>query len=412
MTQPSMSYPPPQQSPMPYRPASRLGWPVLRKKQMLVLPIITIILGSLVMGALVLLTTIGTSNKGIALLAILCSALVSSIGVLLLLWLDRWEPEPPHLLVAAFFWGGGVCLILVVIFNLLLSAVGGSGDFFGATIAAPLAEESAKALFLVLILLTSRRGRGEFNSLTDALVYAGFIGIGFSFIEDLMYIAGQKTVGEALLLAGIRLGLGAFSHSIYTAMTAIGIWKGMNSRGAMRFIWPFLGWCAAVLLHGLHNGSTFLGIGAFFGMLVLVALPAFICIVVMAVFAFRREGRVVQQQLPVMVHSGWISPTEAGWLGHLKGRKQQLAAAQSRGKEERTRLQAFRDNATELAFVRDRLDDQQRRNQQLSPELLTQHDELVGLLSNNKQWVDQQLAPHASGWSPMPGAPGTAYPMG
>lgn len=406
---PSMSFPPgpPQPGGAFGVPPQRRALPVLRKRQLVALPIITIILGSLIQAVLVLLTM--ASSKGIAVLAIALSALVSLIGVLLLAWLDRWEPEPPRLLMAAFFWGGGVGLVLVFVLDALLSVVGGSSDFFGAVIAAPLAEESAKGLFMVLILLTSRRGRGEFNSLTDALVYAGFIGIGFSFVEDMMYIAGQTSVGEALTLAGIRLGLGAFSHSIYTAMTAIGLWKGMNSSGAMRFIWPVIGWLGAVALHAIHNGSTFLGFGAYAAALVLVAFPAFIFVVVIGVRSSRREGTVVRQQLPVMVHAGWITPTEAGWLGNLSSRRQQLRAAQASGSEEQGRLKAFRDNVTELAFVRDRLDGQQHRHQPLSPELLAQHDELVGLIRNSHQWVDQRLAPHAGGWPVLPGQPGRVY---
>lgn len=380
--------------------------PVLRKKQALVLPIITIVLGSLIMAFFVLATMVG--SKGIAVLAIILSATLSTIGILLLLWLDRWEPEPPHLLVAAFFWGGGVSLILVLILNVFAGAFG-SGDFFSAVIAAPLTEETSKGLFLVLILLASRRGRAEFNSLTDALVYAGFIGIGFSFVEDMMYIAGQSSVGEALTLAGIRLGLGAFSHSIYVSMTAIGLWKGLNSSGAMRFIWPFLGWCAAVALHAIHNGSTFLGAGAYFGALILVAFPAFVFVIVIGVRSSRREGKVVREQLPAMVHAGWITPTEAGWLGNLKSRKEQLRSAKADGPEEKARLKAFRDNVTELAFVRDRLDEQQRRHQPLSPELLAQHDELVNLNRNSHQWVQQRLEPHAGGWPSLAGQPGMIY---
>ena len=406
MTQPMPYQQPGQFGPGPYPPPMPRTRPVLRKKQVLALPIITIILGSLVMGFFVLATVMG--NKGIAVLAIVLSATLSSIGILLLLWLDRWEPEPPHLLVAAFFWGGGVSLVLVLILSAFVEPLG-SGDFFSAVIAAPLTEETSKGLFLVLILLASRRGRAEFNSLTDALVYAGFIGIGFSFVEDMMYIAGQNSVGEALTLAGIRLGLGAFSHSIYVSMTAIGLWKGMNSSGAMRVIWPFLGWCGAVALHAIHNGSTFFGTGAYFLALVFVAFPALVFLIVIGVRSSRREGKVVRQQLPAMVHAGWITPTEAGWLGNLRGRKEQLRSANAQGPEEKQRLRAFRDNVTELAFVRDRLDEQQRRRQPLSPELLAQHDDLVTLIRNSQQWVQQRLEPHAGGWQTMQGQPGTVY---
>lgn len=379
-------------------------WPVLRKKQVFVVPLITIVIGALVMCALIGLTVLSTPLIGAV--AVLISAGASIIGIVFLLFLDRWEPEPPHLLVAAFFWGGGVSLLLVLTASPILALVGGDGEFFGAVISAPLIEESAKGLFLVLVLLASRRGRTEFNSLTDALVYAGFVGIGFSFIEDLLYIAGEPTLGGALTVAGVRIGLGAWAHSVYTSMTAIGLWLGVTSRGPMRVLWPFFGWCMAVLLHAIHNGSTFLGLGAYFLSLLMFSLPAFIAFVLLAVRSYRQEGRILVGQLPAMVYHGWITPEQATWLASIRSRKQAIAHARAHSRGELVRVAAFRDNVTELAFVRDRLD---RNGLPYSPELVAHHDELVGLLQAERQWMRAHLPPQPAGWHQIPAMPGPEY---
>lgn len=404
MTLPSQPSPGPQ----PPAPAGRapLSRP-LRKRQLMVLPIIVIVVGVLVLSAMLLLGVLGNKNPGIGLIGLFLSGLTCTIGILLLRLLDRWEPEPPQLLLAAFFWGGGVSLILVLGLSPFIDPH--LSDVFSSSVIAPIMEESSKGLFLVLVVLSSRRGRNEFNSLTDAIVYAGFVGIGFSFIEDTLYIAEQSTVNDAVTLAGMRLGLGAFSHSFYTTMTAIGLWKGVNSRGAMRFIWPFGGWLLAVCLHGLHNFSAALGEGAYFLTLLVIALPMVVIIVIAAVRSRRKEGAVVREQLPSMVHFGWITPAEAGWLGTLKSRKEQLARAKA-DPTDRRRMIAFCDNATELAFVRDRLDKQQAKGIQLSPELLAHHQELVGLLENNASWVNERLAPHAEGWPAIQGQQTAYYP--
>lgn len=394
------------QGPIPQGPITqgRLPqWPLLRKKQTFVVPIIAIVVGVLVMSFLIVLQLVFAPVQSI--IGLVLSALAAIVGILLLVWLDRWEPEPPHLLIAAFFWGGGVSLIVVLFVSPLLELVGGSGDFFGAVISAPLVEESAKGLFLVLVLLATRRGRAEFNSFTDALVYAGFVGFGFTFIEDLGYIGTQETVGDALSVAVIRIILGAWLHSIFTSMTAIGLWLGVNSRGVMRFVFPVLGWCVAVLLHALHNGSSFLGVG-YFAVLLLIFLPATIAVVVLAVRSHRREGEVVRRQLPVMVHNGWVTPDEAAWLSNLRSRKQALAYAKTQSRRERQRIAAFRDHVTELAFVRNRLD---RLGPPFSPDLVQQHDELVRLLVAEKQWVAQQLQPAPQAWQPVSPMPGQDY---
>lgn len=399
---PAMSVQP---APGSYAPTGpRPHWPILRKKQVFVVPIIAIAIGAIVMTILILMAVLPTPPIGI--LAVLISALASALGIFLLIWLDRWEPEPPHLLVSAFFWGAGVSVLFVFLISPVLAIVGGTGDFFGAVISAPLVEESAKGLFLVLVLLVTRRGRAEFNTLTDALVYAGFVGIGFSFVEDMLYISGQESVSGALTVAGLRIGLGAWAHSIYTAMTAIGLWLAVSQRGPSRFVWPFVGWAVAVMLHAIHNGSAFLGLGAWALSLLLFSLPAFVVFVVIAVRSHRREGRVMQGQIPIMVHNGWITPDEASWLGNLRSRRQALAHARGQGAVERKRVAGFRDNVTELAFVRDRLD---RMGPPWSPELMQQHDELVGIINANKEWVQQQLAPVPQGWQAMPPQPGLDY---
>lgn len=389
---------PPSQQRLPH-------WPVLRKKQVFVVPIAAIIVGALVMGFFVWQTLMFTQTS-IGLAAVALSAAAAIIGILLLTWLDRWEPEPPHLLLSAFFWGGGVALLLTLIGSIPFLVVGADSDFLMVAISAPLVEESAKGLFLVVVLLLTRRGRAEFNSLTDALVYSGFVGIGFAFVEDMLYIAGQDTLGSALTLAGVRVGLGAWSHAIYTAMTGIGLWLFVSSRSPARFLWVIGGWLVAVLLHAIHNGSTFLGLGAYFLSLLIFSLPALLVFIVLAVRSHRNEGRTVQSQLPAMVYYGWVTPEEADWLANLRSRKQVLQHAKTGGPQERTRVRAFKDHVTELAFVRDRLD---RMGPPFDRELVAQHDELVSLLEADKQWVAAHLQPIPSQWRHVPGIPGRDY---
>lgn len=392
------------QGPSALPPGRLPQWPVRRKKQAFVIPIIAIVIGALVMMLLILLQVVFTPVTGI--LGLTLSAATSIVLILLLGWLDRWEPEPPHLLLAGFFWGGGVALLMVFIGSPLLELFGGDGEFFTAVISAPLVEETAKGLFFLVVLLAGRRGRAEFNSLTDALVYAGFVGIGFAFVEHMSYIASGQSLADALAIAALRLGLGAWTHAIYVAMTAIGLWLGVNSRGAMRFVYPFLGWCVAVLLHAMNNGSTFLGPGAFFLNRLLFTLPALIVLVVIAVRSNRREGEIFRSQLPVMVYNGWVTPQEAAWLDNLRSRKQALAYAKTQGRHERQRLAAFRDHVTELAFVRHRLD---RLGPPFPPDLVRQHDDLVELLVSEKQWVAEQLQPPRPAWQPVHPVPGQDY---
>lgn len=391
MPQPGRAYPPQQ-------PAFPASWPMLRRKpQAVVIPIIAIVLGSLIGGLITLLTFGGAAMEGhafSAVMGIIFSAVVASLGVLYLNWLDRWEPEPPLLLVTAFFWGGGVALLITEIVNAIFAT---KNEFLVVAVRAPLVEESAKGAFFLLVMLTTRKARNELNSLTDALVYAGMIGIGFSFVEDLTYIARANSLGDATMTLFMR-GIGAFSHSIYTSLTAIGIWKGLNSRGALRVLWPMLGWLGAVTLHGIHNGSGFV-LGNALVTIAFVLLFDFACFVgflVLAWWSRRLEKRTVAQQLHPMVRRGWVTPQEADWLASLTQRRGRLKMP-ALPADEKKRLRSFSDDATELAFVRSRLDAQVARGERPSPELIAHHDELVALLQDSRAFVAArvpQTAPH------------------
>ncbi len=93
---------------------------------------------------------------------------------------------------------------------------------------APLTEEAAKGLFL-LLMMTGRR-RNELNSLTDCLVYAGLVGAGFAWLEDILYIGGGESVSESLATAALRLIMAPFAHSLFTTMFGIGVYFALQQR--------------------------------------------------------------------------------------------------------------------------------------------------------------------------------------
>ena len=89
-----------------------------------------------------------------------------------LLWLDRWEPEPPGYLLAAFAWGATVAALVAVFvntaFNLLLRVMydGPTSDVITAVVVAPVVEEVAKGAFVIGFWLLHRR---EFDGIVDML---------------------------------------------------------------------------------------------------------------------------------------------------------------------------------------------------------------------------------------------------
>ena len=348
-----MSVPAAPQHPLPVTP------PFQRKLRQVGAPLGVLILLGIIAGLIVTgltaLNPVGTS------VGFVLSGLAIAIVVLAYIWLDRWEPEPPRLLVFAFLWGASVAVVLSVIVGLFLDsliAAVGSQDTSWVSIAvgAPIIEEAAKGAFL-LLMMTGRR-RKELNSLTDCLVYAGLVGAGFAWLEDILYIAGGESLGDSLLTAAIRLIMGPFAHSLFTTMFGIGVWFALQQRSAIaKAGCIMLGYAGAVIMHGLWNGSSVIGPETYFAVYFFWMVPVFVFAIVLGVRSRRKEQRIVAEKLPDMVAAQLVTPSEATWLNSIKNRKLAIGyATRTAGKPAGKAVKAFAAQVVELAFVRDRID--------------------------------------------------------
>ncbi len=322
-------------------------------------PLAVIIGLSVIVGLLMILLT-ATNPVGTT-IGFVLSSIAIAVVVACYLWLDRWEPEPPRLLILAFLWGASVAIILSLALELWADAVflptpGLPEGFESTALRAPIIEEAAKGLFL-LIMMTGRR-RHELNSLTDCLVYAGLIGAGFAWFEDILYIANGEDLAASLVTAALRLIMAPFAHSLFLSMLAIGVYFALTQRhliGKVACIGA--GYIAAVVMHALWNGSSVIGIEAYFLVYLVWMMPMFGLAIWLAVRSRRREQLVVAAKLPNMVAANLITANEASWLGSIRNRKLAIGAASRHGgKAAGKDVKAFATQVVELAFIRDRID--------------------------------------------------------
>ncbi|HRD10585.1 MAG TPA: PrsW family intramembrane metalloprotease [Mycobacterium sp.] len=332
--------------PLP-RPIRKVGAPLA----------VIIALGTLAGLILILLTAVNPAGTA---LGFVLSTIAMSLVLLCYLWLDRWEPEPPRLLVLAFLWGASIAIVVSVLLEAYIESAINPGQtatsFVTVAVVAPVVEEAAKGMFL-LIMMTGRR-RNELNSLTDCLVYAGVVAVGFAWLEDIFYIADGETLASSLVTAAMRLIMGPFAHPLFTTFTGVGVYFALQQRNTLAKVgYVVLGYLAAVVMHGLWNGSALVGVQAYFGVYVAWMMPIFGLAIALAVGSRRREQRIVAEKLPGMVAAGLVTPQEAGWLGSIGTRKQAVAAVRhSGGRAAGVAVQKFAAQVIELAFVRDRID--------------------------------------------------------
>ncbi|MDD9205497.1 PrsW family intramembrane metalloprotease [Georgenia sp. 10Sc9-8] len=281
-------------------------------------------------------------------------AVLPLVGVLATIaWVDRWEPEPRGLLLAALLWGAGVAtgvsIVLNDTFSMVVYTATGSTDaatFLSAVVSAPVVEESAKGVGLLLIFLLRRR---FFDGPVDGIVYAGTVAAGFAFVENVLYfVQYSDTVLQTFVVRGVQ---SPFAHLLFTACMglALGVAARSRNRGAWVGLLP-LGWLAAVLLHALWNGSAAFGVHSV--VYVVFQVPFFVGVVVLVVWLRSRERAVIARQLREYASAGWFVPHEVEMLTSLPARRAARSWARDRGAGREMR--DFQRAAVELALYRER----------------------------------------------------------
>jgi RsiW-degrading membrane proteinase PrsW (M82 family) len=310
------------------------------------------------------------STVGVAgvIVGALCALVPVAVVVATFLWIDRWEPEPPRLLLLAFLWGACFAALSALVINSSAALIAdevlgrGSGDVIGAVAIAPIVEEAVKGVFLVGLLIFRRR---EFDGIVDGIVYAGLVAAGFAFTENILYFgrafsedATAGSTGGVFALLVMRGVLSPFAHPLFTAMTGIAAGVASNSRNpVVRMIAVLIGYALAVTLHALWNASASLHEGeAFIGVYAFIMLPLFLAMIAIVVWQRRREQRIVIEQLPGFAQAGWIAPSEIALLSSLAGRRGWRTAVRRRsGKRVAKAVTDYQAAVTDLAFLRSRM---------------------------------------------------------
>jgi RsiW-degrading membrane proteinase PrsW (M82 family) len=296
---------------------------------------------------------------------LIAAGLPVPVYVTLVLWLDRYEPEPPWMLAAAFFWGALVAVFFAIIINSLgvavVAAFAGDavGESYGMVVSAPLVEETAKALVLFALFFFRR---DEFDGVTDGVIYAAMVGLGFAMTENVKYYGVAVAENNALGVFIVRGIFSPFAHPLFTGMTGIGLGLAAQTvKGWVKVVAPAVGFAAAVVLHAAWNASARMTSAYEDGAYVLVTyflvmMPTFFGMLLVIFLSLRREGRVLREHLRPDVLRGLITEDEYRRLCSVTGRAGSTCRALAQGGYSRWRARVrYNRAASELAFHRSRV---------------------------------------------------------
>jgi RsiW-degrading membrane proteinase PrsW (M82 family) len=287
-------------------------------------------------------------------------------------WLDRVAPGPWRNLLFAFAWGACAAALIAIVANsfatrwIATATADPSGaDTLGATVIAPVVEESAKAAAVLLVFLFRRR---DFTGIVDGVVIAGITATGFAFTENILYLGNAFGTDQMTGYSGIasvtaatffvRVIMSPFAHPLFTVLTGIGFGiaalSGERQR-VRRVLLPLSGLLLAMGMHALWNGSAAFGPLGFFAVYGAFMVPAFGLLTWLVIWTRQRELRTVREELPAYVVAGWLTPGEPFVLGSMRARR--LAreyAGHHLGKQAARQVAQYEAFATSLAFLRHR----------------------------------------------------------
>lgn len=287
-------------------------------------------------------------------------------------WLDRVEPGPWRNLLFSFAWGACAAALIAIIANSFATrwiatatADPSHADTLGATVIAPVVEETAKAAAVLLVFLFRRR---DFTGIVDGVVIAGVTATGFAFTENILYLgtafgtdqlAGDSGIASVTAATFfVRVIMSPFAHPLFTVLTGIGFGIAALSgprQPVRRVLLPLLGLLLAMGMHALWNGSSAFGEFGFFAVYAAFMVPAFGLLTWLVIWTRQRELRTVREELPAYVVAGWLTPVEPFALGSMRARRVARQYARQRGGRTAARAVAqYEAYATSLAFLRHR----------------------------------------------------------
>ena len=222
-------------------------------------------------------------------------------------WLDRLEPEPRAMRWNAFLWGAGISTFIASIANEVTAATVGSSA--ALVVSAPVVEEIMKALGVL-----GAAKRRQIDTPLDGAVYAGYVGLGFAMVENVIYFSDAITEDELGLVFALRGLFSPFAHPYFTLWVGLAVGSAVL-KGRSRRIAALRGLLPAVALHASWNAS---GLNVVFAFLLLGHI-AFFFVVVRRLRRMRRdEIDQVRRRLPQFALAHNVSPVELDAYGDLR----------------------------------------------------------------------------------------------
>jgi protease PrsW len=282
-------------------------------------------------------------NADLNVFGVLICIPTTGFALFLLRRVDYNEREPWRLVLVAAGWGAVVATTLALVFESLWSftidagLIPGPGEAVATAFNAALFEEIPKGLAVVLLFLVMR---DEFDDVVDGSVYGAAVGLGFNFMETVVYMSvGGMPQWFFRQWLGLYLG-----HATYTALIGAGIGVARQVRGPVRkAVAIACGFIIAIAAHFAwdawlwyfpHPNDPALFVLSIPLQYLALTGPFFLAVVALLLLGLRAEGRALAAQFAAeaALPDGAIRPEEVPVLSSVGRRiEARLRMLQLRG---------------------------------------------------------------------------------
>lgn len=161
---------------------------------------------------------------------------------------DKYEKEPLSMLLKAFFLGILAIPLDILVVGFINNLWVGETVFYQAFWEAGIPEEFCKWILFMLVIWRNK----NFNEFFDGIVYVCFIGLGFACIENIMYVFGTESFGDAFQTGVMRALLSVPGHFLFAVI--MGYFLGLAKfRPEQRQKYLILSYVCPVIAHGLFD---------------------------------------------------------------------------------------------------------------------------------------------------------------
>ena len=161
---------------------------------------------------------------------------------------DKYEKEPFSMLLLAFFLGILAIPMDMVVVGIINGVWDSNMVFYSAFCEAGIPEEFCKWALFMLVIWRNK----NFNEFFDGIVYAAFISLGFACVENIMYVFGSETFGDAVTTGVMRALLSVPGHFLFAVI--MGYFLGMAKfKKDERTKYLILSLVCPMLAHGLFD---------------------------------------------------------------------------------------------------------------------------------------------------------------